>query len=142
MTNIIEIRLKSLKDCNIYSLSSPGKWSPSPFWHSELMERRVRVNDPRFKGPCGIDNCPATNYFKVDGRYVCERGHEQVSTSQVKFGWYHSQNIVETGEDEEAPAPSGVMRHTFVEEGGEAEERRRKREENLKRIPFLSQPLG
>jgi len=49
-----------------------------PFGHSELMQRRVRVDDPRLKDPCGIDNCPSTNYFKVDGRYVCERGHEQV----------------------------------------------------------------
>jgi len=48
----------------------------------------------------------------------------------------HSQNIVETGEDEEAPAPSGVIRHMFTEASGEVEERKRKREENLKRIPF------
>jgi len=48
----------------------------------------------------------------------------------------HSQNIVETGEDEEAPAPSGVIRHTFTEASGEVEEHKRKREENLKRIPF------
>jgi hypothetical protein len=48
----------------------------------------------------------------------------------------HSQNIVETGEDEEAPAPSGVMRHTFTEASGEVEERKRKREESLKRTPF------
>jgi hypothetical protein len=48
----------------------------------------------------------------------------------------HSQNIVETGEDEEAPALSGVMRHTFTEASGEVEERKRKWEENLKRTPF------
>jgi hypothetical protein len=46
-----------------------------------------------------------------------------------------SQNIIETGEDEEAPAPSGVIRHTFTEASGEIEERKRKREENLKRTP-------
>lgn len=50
------------------------------------MERRVRVNDPRLKGPCGVDNCPSTNYYKVDGRYVCELGHEQVPPSPEKFG--------------------------------------------------------
>jgi len=49
---------------------------------------------------------------------------------------HHSQNIVETGEDDEVPGASGAMRHTFTEGSGETEERKRKREENLKRILF------
>jgi hypothetical protein len=43
------------------------------------MAHRVTVDDERVKGRrCGIDNCPSKRYFRVDGRIVCDRGHEQV----------------------------------------------------------------
>lgn len=45
----------------------------------EAMSQRTTVDDERLRGRrCGIDNCPSKRYFKIDGRVVCDRGHEQV----------------------------------------------------------------
>jgi len=42
------------------------------------MSQPELVRDERFKGRrCGIDNCPSKRYFKIDGRIICDRGHEQ-----------------------------------------------------------------
>ena len=47
------------------------------------MANRITVDDERLKGRrCGIDNCPSKRYFRVDGRIVCDRGHEQVHKFQ------------------------------------------------------------
>lgn len=44
------------------------------------MSQRAIADDERLKGRrCGIDNCPSKRYFKVDGRIVCDYGHEQVA---------------------------------------------------------------
>lgn len=50
------------------------------------MAFRVPVDDERLKGRrCGIDNCPSKRYFRVDGRIVCDRGHEQVLEGVQSF---------------------------------------------------------
>jgi len=82
MTNIIEITFTASACRNLEMIAVHSQ----PLFDAELMERRVRVNDPRLKGPCGIDNCPSTNYLRVYGRFVCERGHEQVPPPPENFG--------------------------------------------------------
>jgi len=44
------------------------------------MSQHQKVDDERLRNRrCGIDNCPSKRYFRIDGRIVCDRGHEQVS---------------------------------------------------------------
>ena len=96
------------------------------------MAHRTVVDDERLKNRrCGIDNCPSKRYFKVDGRIVCDRGHEQVSV--IPRYSLTLQNFLETAEDEDAPASSAIKRHKFPEGGPEGEERQRKIREALKR---------
>jgi len=98
------------------------------------MTHRVAVDDERLKGRrCGIDNCPSKRYFRVDGRIVCDRGHEQVFKGVQNF-LLILQNFLETAEDEEAPVSTAVKRHKFSEGGREVEERKLKRREEVKRI--------
>jgi len=51
------------------------------------MSQHQKVDDERLRNRrCGIDNCPSKRYFRIDGRIVCDRGHEQVSPPSSALG--------------------------------------------------------
>jgi Zinc-finger of RNA-polymerase I-specific TFIIB, Rrn7 len=80
------------------------------------MSQPELVRDERFKGRrCGIDNCPSKRYFKIDGRIICDRGHEQEFLETV------------AEDDGMVPASSQVRRYKIDEldksEPGEVKKR-------------------
>ena len=80
------------------------------------MSQPELVRDERFKGRrCGIDNCPSKRYFKIDGRIICDRGHEQEFLETV------------AEDDGMVPASSQVRRYKIDEldksESGEGKKR-------------------
>ena len=87
----------------------------------DVMSQRVPVDDERLKNHrCGIDNCPSRKYYKVDGRIVCDRGHEQVTTLNMVSD---CKSFLETADDDEGAEAVRRIKHRLGDTVEDQEEK-------------------